>query len=158
MVGPSALLRIAGWDLRAATTFRRVTGTRLYSSAQGAHAHARSKPQLDPSLEALLQDVDISLHNYKSTHKHRELDVISTPEEGTELQEYQDDAGDEYHGRKSPAAHFGSDRTGSMILPHELQNAISELISGDHLIRQYTTGAVLTVMQARISQCYGRTP
>jgi hypothetical protein len=130
MLAAHGLLRVGRSDFRALSALGRVTKERLHSSTHSNNTHARSKLELDPSLEALLKDVDISLQNYKSQHRHRELDVFEISEDlkGTESnEELSEDNG--YLGRKSPAAYFGSDKIGSMVIPHELQNAINELIS-----------------------------
>jgi hypothetical protein len=130
MLAAHGLLRVGRSDFRGLSALGCIAKKRLYSSAHSHNTHARSKLELDPSLEALLKDVDISLQNYKTQHKHRELDVLEISEDlkDTELdEEPSEDEG--YLGRKSPAAHFGSDKIGSMVIPHELQNAINELIS-----------------------------
>ncbi|KAJ4485621.1 mitochondrial small ribosomal subunit Rsm22-domain-containing protein, partial [Lentinula aciculospora] len=89
---------------------------------------------LDPSLKALLKDVDISLTRHKtSVPSHRELDIIpSEPFEESPIAIW--DVGisvseEESLDRKSPAAIFGSQGIGAVILPLELQNSINLLIS-----------------------------
>jgi hypothetical protein len=85
-------------------------------------------------MQALLKDVDMSLLSHKKgpAPARRELDII--PSEGdlnvvSETERETDAA--EYEGRKSPAAHFGSSRIGSVVLPLELQHSINLLISGE---------------------------
>jgi nitrogen regulatory protein PII-like uncharacterized protein len=97
---------------------------------------------LDPSLQALLRDVDISLKNSKhGLAKHKELEIVTSvdwgsdrglsPTEWTSM-EVDEDLGDvERESRKSPAAVFGSDQIGTVVLPQELRSAIEEIISGN---------------------------
>lgn len=66
---------------------------------------------------------------------HRELEVY--PEDSLEGDDYLtseqlDDleVPEDKHTRKSPAAHFGSQRFGTIVLPSELQDTISKLITG----------------------------
>lgn len=119
-------------DIYLGGRHRRLTAS--FSSSPVAAAHTNRRLNLDPSLQALLQDVDISLTNSKphSPPTRRELDIL--PLEGTEavekFEEPEQDLAQDYGGRKSPAAHFGSQRIGSVVLPLELQNSINLLISG----------------------------
>jgi hypothetical protein len=90
---------------------------------------------LDPSLQALLADVDISLIKNKSKHLPkgpRELEIWDGPSEEAYslINEDISHTADEHLTRKSPAAHYGSLRTGATILPFELHASISRLISG----------------------------
>ncbi|KAJ3721945.1 mitochondrial small ribosomal subunit Rsm22-domain-containing protein [Lentinula raphanica] len=89
---------------------------------------------LDPSLQALLKDVDISLARHKNSnpHTHRELDIIPSEsiEEGLIATRGREDSDSEDSlARKSPAAIFGSQGIGTIVLPLELQNSINVLIS-----------------------------
>ncbi|KIL01021.1 hypothetical protein PAXRUDRAFT_821028 [Paxillus rubicundulus Ve08.2h10] len=115
------------------------------SSTASAHAAPQPKPSLtlDPTLKSLLQAVDMSL----MTHKHERPDepTVSPPRE---LEAFENDRGDiEYYDidhqdyssdeptrhredRKSPAARFGSDGIGAVVLPPELQRTITALIEG----------------------------
>jgi hypothetical protein len=94
---------------------------------------------LDPSFRALLEDVDISLINRKSlenrTQPHRELEVFPPGLALVNEVDTENDVTDEegHKERKSPAALFGSDRIGAVVLPLELQKSISLLISGRSL-------------------------
>jgi hypothetical protein len=105
---------------------------------------------LDPSFKALLRDVDISLLKHKQNpdsavvHPMPPLQVLDV--ELVEEGEVPRDAvagtvagereGDEdYHvgrrePRKSPAALFGSQSIGEVILPLELRNSIDRLVEG----------------------------
>lgn len=116
----------------------------MFSSTAGAHVTHQPKPSLtlDPSLKSLLHDVDMSL---MSKHQGTE-DPTSTP--ARELQALENDVGEiEYYeldpeeysmeeplqrreARKSPAARFGSDGFGTVILPPELQDTVTALIEG----------------------------
>ncbi|KAF8841935.1 hypothetical protein BDN67DRAFT_966448 [Paxillus ammoniavirescens] len=116
-----------------------------FSSTASAHAAPQPKPSLalDPSLKSLLQAVDMSL----MTHKHgRPDEPIESPPR--ELEAFANDHGDiEYYDidhqdlpfdeparhredRKSPAARFGSDGIGAVVLPPELQRTVTALIEG----------------------------
>ena len=90
---------------------------------------------LDPSMKALLRDANMSLLNHK-TKRHttdssdvslRELELL--PSEVEEMEELTLEP-DERVGRKSPAARFGSQQVGSVVLPEELQESINSIIEG----------------------------
>ncbi|KAK0199070.1 mitochondrial small ribosomal subunit Rsm22-domain-containing protein [Armillaria mellea] len=83
---------------------------------------------LDPSLQALLNDVDITLLNHKVQDQtiYKELEVVQEADPSLDYEE--DELPSEKASRKSPAATFGGKRIGAVILPLELQNAISALI------------------------------
>jgi hypothetical protein len=103
---------------------------------------------LDPSMKALIQDAEMAILRHKagrnipgleSRKLPRELEVYpNDPEaedeymtsEELELQETFDPDGKQH--RKSPAAKFGSLRSGQVVLPLELENTITRLISGMH--------------------------
>ncbi|EIN14400.1 Rsm22-domain-containing protein [Punctularia strigosozonata HHB-11173 SS5] len=118
---------------------RSVQGPSLRSSVRIIQARQVSTQlnaplKLDPSLRALLADVDISLLKHK--HKHlpgepRELEVWDGPSVGSSslTEQSSSESADDDLTRKSPAAHFGSQRTGATILPFELYNSISSLIA-----------------------------
>lgn len=102
-----------------------------FSTSTPARAHINRPLDLDPSLKVLLKDVNISLKNHKFAAQvpaRRELNVVSIPamDEPTTQQDLEEE---EYEGRKSPAAEFGSRGFGAVVLPLELQNAIDVLIS-----------------------------
>ncbi|RDB29432.1 Rsm22-cox11 tandem protein 2, mitochondrial [Hypsizygus marmoreus] len=88
---------------------------------------------LDPSLQALLQDVDISLAQGKGRMgKHmKELEVLAMEEqfEVTNALSTEEEDSEYSMERKSPAAHYGSQQIGAVILPNQLQNTISVMIS-----------------------------
>lgn len=112
--------------------------------------------ELDQSYKTLLRDVDISLAKSKPGHPDglstrssiRELEAFAvelTPQEegqSTEvLADWQEEISPEdvdYHSgpreaRKSPAAAYGSQGIGQIVLPAELQNSITTLIEGTPL-------------------------
>lgn len=118
------------------------TATISTTAKTGVH-HPNAPLDLDPSLQALLSDVDISLARHKarsvmeepSVHTRRELEVFadrSAAVDGAELieEDAEDVEPDHQDSRKSPAALFGSQRVGAIVLPLELQNAITRLIEG----------------------------
>ncbi len=118
--------------------------TRIVFARSAASVHNPNTPlELDPSYRVLLNDIDMSVARHKSRHTDssgpvspRELELY--PNDPSISQGYlssaeldaQDDNFDLKEHRKSPAALFGSQRIGAVILPVELQNTISRLISG----------------------------
>ena len=101
---------------------------------------------LDPSLEALLRDVDMALLKQKSAPSHEHMELTATPSEGEPLvEELEDDSGASSHERKSPAARFGSHHIGQVVIPQQLQNAITGIING--MLETATTIAYLTTFR-----------
>lgn len=103
---------------------------------------------MDPSLEALLKDVDVSLKNFKGHHpppKTLEVmpgdsnapAVLSDEWTSMEILPEEQEASyyepEEHEHRKSPAAKFGSNQIGSIALPLELQHSINLLISCEQI-------------------------
>lgn len=101
---------------------------------------------LDPSLKALLKDVDISLKKTKvespppiTMHELEVLDDVFPVHHEVSMDDWapldfsenKAESG-QLEDRKSPAALFGSQRIGMVILPLELQSAINLLIAGTH--------------------------
>ncbi|KAF7436331.1 37S ribosomal protein S22 [Pleurotus ostreatus] len=111
----------------------RPSGARRYVSSNTETAQPNPPLDLDPSFQALLRDVDISLerHNPKDAALPSRRELEALPVEGTEdsLLLPDDAPHDEYSLRKSPAAHFGSQRIGAVILPLELQASITSIIA-----------------------------
>lgn len=117
----------------------------MASSASSSTAHAPNPPlDLDPSMQALLRDADMSLLRHKARRvlgsdpnkPPRELEVYPNDPftddaymTAAEL-DSQELESEEGLGRKSPAAAFGSQQIGAVVLPVELQNTISRLIAG----------------------------
>lgn len=96
---------------------------------------------LDPSIQALLKEGDITLKNAKVPPKPlRELEVLDNlslmehlASEDWGSMDFSDIKVTEMsRERKSPAALFGSQRIGMVILPSELHSAIQQLIDGMH--------------------------
>ncbi|KAF5332576.1 hypothetical protein D9611_005065 [Ephemerocybe angulata] len=82
-------------------------------------------------MQALLKDIDISLQNHKAQPQPvpRELEALSIePQEEQALGEEFLEYGHDMH-RKSPAALFGSQRIGAVVIPTELQAAVTSVIN-----------------------------
>ncbi len=91
---------------------------------------------LDKSFRAILLDIDNSiaeqkLNRHNSLPDIHELTAYPTDSEPTELARH-DDEGSTRAQRKSPAAHFGSQQLGAVVIPQELKQTISTLISGEN--------------------------
>ncbi|KAG6911344.1 hypothetical protein DXG01_001015 [Tephrocybe rancida] len=84
---------------------------------------------LDPTLQAVLEEGDMALTRGRRGKRVKELEVVSVEEQF----DSEDTSHDEPDGygleRRSPAAHYGSRQIGAVILPNQLQNAINGLIS-----------------------------
>jgi hypothetical protein len=99
-------------------------------------SHQPNAPlELDKSFRAVLRDIDNSFSEQKLNRHHslpdiHELTAYPTDSEATELA-HQDDEENARAPRKSPAAHFGSQRLGAVVIPQELKGTISALISGE---------------------------
>lgn len=147
--------------LRVARTqaLRSLTGVtsaaRISTTSALASTEPKSPVPLDPSLQALLNDVDISIARHKagarrtdispravdSGKTQRELEVfpelalehtegdVGSPALELDYDDAHEDA-DTAETRKSPAAAFGSKAIGAVVLPLELQNSIVRLIEG----------------------------
>ncbi|KAI0931449.1 hypothetical protein AcV7_001174 [Taiwanofungus camphoratus] len=129
-------------SLRAA--LRRPGDISYFSTTSVASSHQPNAPlDLDPSFEALLKDADMSILRHRSRHSAeyanvrnpRELeefpsdpfsseDVMGLAESSTQVEDY-----DHKESRKSPAALFGSQRIGAVVLPFELRKTITRLIA-----------------------------
>lgn len=93
-------------------------------------------------MQALLRDVDMSLTKGATKHKapkKRELDVFPQDAAVVDVEPFEEEEiEDERLHRKSPAAKFGSEKIGSLVLPYELQRQIS-LVVGEadkHMLRE----------------------
>ncbi|KAL0577279.1 37S ribosomal protein S22 [Marasmius crinis-equi] len=108
---------------------------RSFSLSKPARRQPNPSLELDPTLQALLKDVDISLAQHKTSDylEPRELDILPLDQGRSEpvmgYSEEEVDWSSESLERKSPAAVFGSTRVGAMVLPIELQNSINILIN-----------------------------
>ncbi|PCH34122.1 Rsm22-domain-containing protein [Wolfiporia cocos MD-104 SS10] len=117
-----------------------------FSSTASSSSHQPNAPlDLDPSFQALLRDADISLLRQKSRHAHainpharvhRELEIFENDplsfddHSGPVNEDYLGEELDAKEGRKSPAALFGSQQIGHVVLPLELRQTIDRLIAG----------------------------
>lgn len=104
------------------------------SSSRLATAQPNPKLNLDPSLQTLLQDVDMALHSRSKRQKKPPLELEIIPSQYGEAEAIPEDYDQEGHEdlpRKSPAALFGSQRIGAVVLPLELQDTIQCLIYGE---------------------------
>ncbi|KAH8835675.1 mitochondrial small ribosomal subunit Rsm22-domain-containing protein [Flagelloscypha sp. PMI_526] len=91
-----------------------------------------------PSYQSLMKDIDMSVRKARHYPKPNEkvLEVIS--EDFPHPNDDWDTLPDSPTGRKSPAAAFGSQQVGSVLLPLELQTAITSFISesNKHQLRE----------------------
>jgi hypothetical protein len=111
----------------------------LRSSSFSSH-QPNAPLDLDNSFRVILRDVDnsISEQKLKRHHPSPELSVYPTVSQSTELAHRDDeDEGSVRAERKSPAAHFGSQQLGAVVIPRELQQRISSLISGETIIASW---------------------
>ncbi|TFK94959.1 Rsm22-domain-containing protein [Polyporus arcularius HHB13444] len=124
--------RTLGVVLRRKTHIVRCSST----SASSSH-HPNAPLELDPAFQALLRDIEMSLRNKdaSSSRGPRELEVFPHDPEteldyltSAELDARDDDMFYEREGRKSPAAAFGSQRIGAVVLPFELQSSIGRMV------------------------------
>ncbi|TFY71841.1 hypothetical protein EVG20_g1169 [Dentipellis fragilis] len=117
---------------------RHLQSASLSSSARSSSYHPNAPLDLDPSFKALLKDVDTSLLQHKTRRdlagneqaSFRELEVFQELEAEAEIYSYEEMDAEPKGTRKSPAAHFGSQKTGAVVLPYELQQSIEGLIAG----------------------------
>ena len=119
----------------------RPDAVRAASSSAGLSHQPNAPLELDPAFQALLKDVEISIRNRipdtsTAIRGPRELELIPHGPDVThdyltsaEL-DAQDSDGNHADNRKSPAASFGSQRIGAVVLPLELQLSIERLIAG----------------------------
>lgn len=129
---------------RRPTSISVVSSRRSFSFTSRKCTTPNAPIDLDPSLRELLRDVDLSLLKHKTrrgstglteTPSHRELEVFpNDPSPDVDYLTAEELDGEvesnEKEHRKSPAALFGSLRIGAVILPLELQGAITKLIAG----------------------------
>ncbi|KAF8624223.1 hypothetical protein AX15_005989 [Amanita polypyramis BW_CC] len=126
------MIRTCSRGLQKCAFSRHWTSANFCSSSIAAIHQPNPPLQLDPSLEALLKDVDMSLVNHKKAPFYKELEIfpgelLDTSEalESNRVESAEDDIGP---SRKSPAAEFGSHRIGAVVLPSQLTNSINQLI------------------------------
>ncbi|KAI0361117.1 Rsm22-domain-containing protein [Trametes cingulata] len=130
----------SGCTRTLAVVLRRRPDVSRWSSSPASSSHHPNAPlDLDPAFQALLRDVEMSL---KSQFEHsgrnvpRELELFPQDPDATvdyltstEL-DAQDDGLGHRERRKSPAALFGSQRIGSVVLPLEMQTSIGRMVAG----------------------------
>ncbi|KAG6380818.1 mitochondrial small ribosomal subunit Rsm22-domain-containing protein [Boletus reticuloceps] len=133
LAGTRASLRVLSCSTRP--------GISASSSAAGSHAGPQPKPSvtLDPSLKSLLHGVDSDM-SLMSKHKGaeepistsvRELEALENDKGGIDIEDYSiEESARRREDRKSPAARFGSDGIGIVVLPSELQRTVTALIEG----------------------------
>ena len=112
-----------------------------HASSSSPHHHPNTPLELDPAFQTLLRDVEISVLKRMPQGAHgicqaRELEVFPHDPDPTvdyltsaELDARDDNAGHK-EARKSPAAAFGSQRVGAVVLPLDLQSAIAQIVAG----------------------------
>jgi hypothetical protein len=127
--------------LRVVLSRRLPTRVHISTSARIYAQEPKARVELDPSLQALLADVDVSIARHKARladpasqtlRRHRELEVFSdlALNEPLPVAAAEDDEHEGVDTRKSPAAAFGSHAFGHVVLPLELENSINKLIEG----------------------------
>jgi hypothetical protein len=115
---------------------------------------------LDPSLQALLKADDISLKNAKTLPKAlRELEVLDNltimqhlPMDdwaSLDISDIKVMESQRSGERKSPAALFGSQRIGMVILPSDLYSAIEQLIAGMHPMKKWRLSLFILVLRRK---------
>jgi hypothetical protein len=112
----------------------------LSTAARTVTREPNAPLDLDPSLQTLLKDVDISISRHRAREaerlkprNHRELEMYPGENSIVDPESLEDEDGVLVNGkdpRKSPAALFGSSRIGAVVIPLELQNSITNLIEG----------------------------
>ena len=102
--------------------------------------------ELDPSFRDFIKSAK-DMRSWKTQADRSVVDTDTTPRVPRELEVYPEDSmtSEDYlssdeldsihdtedkHTRKSPAAQFGSQRHGTIVIPLELQHTITKLISG----------------------------
>ncbi|KAJ7109767.1 mitochondrial small ribosomal subunit Rsm22-domain-containing protein [Mycena epipterygia] len=130
--------RYAG--LRGILSQRSATVSLFGSSAPTCSPQVKPRIDLDPALQNLLRDVDMSLggkRRSRGPHAPLKRELEEFPEvyqdtlvSDVTISEPADiESQEEEVGRKSPAAEFGSRSIGAVVLPLELQNSINLIIS-----------------------------
>ncbi|XP_006454221.1 hypothetical protein AGABI2DRAFT_182202 [Agaricus bisporus var. bisporus H97] len=112
-------------------TRRAVTGRAPAFSSLSRPGPTQPNTRLDVDLDILLRNVDTALRGAPRGQRKtpQELEVVSShPSEAEHADVDHDGEGDELP-RKSPAAMFGSQQLGQVVLPLELQDAIQRLIA-----------------------------
>ncbi|KAH9897940.1 mitochondrial small ribosomal subunit Rsm22-domain-containing protein [Cubamyces lactineus] len=129
----------SGCTRTLALVLRRRPDIARWSSNIASSSHHPNAPlDLDPAFQALLRDVEMSLQkaaNAGPAAGPRELEVSPHDPDATvdyltsaEIDARDDDIGGRGH-KKSPAALFGSQRIGAVVLPHEMQESIQQMVA-----------------------------
>ncbi|CAK5280377.1 unnamed protein product [Mycena citricolor] len=123
------------------SVLRRASASSSFSSSSKCASQLKNRVDLDPSLAQLMRDVDMSLGQKKrartaaapTTRELEEVEnielldaVTGPPADLLDFEPFEDDA---KLARKSPAAAFGSENIGMVVLPLELTNTINALIA-----------------------------
>ena len=113
---------------RSPFTLRRWIAVNFSSSSVITNHQLKPPLHLDPSLKALLKDVDMSLLKHKNAPSHKFLEILFEESDNSKRGEpFEEDL---ELGRKSPAADFGSQKIGAVVLPSQLAKSINQLIQG----------------------------
>lgn len=107
----------------ALRSVRRWASSSTQPNGQNPDVHPQI--ELDPSFAAVMGDISASLresdkHHAYTPHELEVLDHLAIAQEEAPLEDTE---------RKSPAAVFGSQAIGAVILPHELSDSITKLIN-----------------------------
>ncbi|OAX42679.1 Rsm22-domain-containing protein [Rhizopogon vinicolor AM-OR11-026] len=137
------MLRGTSAPLRILAHCTRHVNLPFSTSAVAASTQPNAVLDLDPSLKALLQDIDISLTSHKhvaSKRSLRELEAFAVEEleETEDVEDSLEDSSERNEHRKSPAARFGSKKIGAVVLPAELQKSITALIDASDKIQLHS--------------------
>ena len=124
--------------LRAMLMLLRAPSSRAlrFLRCSSSSSHQPNAPlDLDKSFRTILRDIDNSIAEQKLNRHHslpefHELTAHPTGPEAGELT-HQEEEGNTRAQRKSPAAHLGSQQLGAVVIPQELKQTISALISGE---------------------------
>ncbi|KAI0375467.1 hypothetical protein BV20DRAFT_1073580 [Pilatotrama ljubarskyi] len=129
----------SGCTRTLAVVLRRRSDISRWSSNTASSSHHPNAPlDLDPAFQALLRDVEMSLKakvDLSGQNLPRELELFPQDPDATEdyLTPAELDAQDDGLGhrerRKSPAALFGSQRVGAVVLPLEMQTSIGRMVA-----------------------------
>ena len=116
---------------------------RRFSTSARKLSHGPNAPlDLDPSLQELLRDIDMSVMSFKlqkketvgtDPHSVRELEVLEFDQSWEQKSVDLDAPEDTGKQRKSARAAFGSNAIGSIFLPAELRDAIESVIQGKYI-------------------------
>ena len=121
--------------------------TRRFSTSTVSRSQLpNARLELDSSFDEFMNN-NKELGSWKAQLKRDAMDAHASRRAPRELEVFPDDpstvadylsseeldnleVAEDRHTRKSPAAHFGSQRHGTIVMPFELQGTITKLISG----------------------------